>query len=112
MVDLIEISETFFSSQISYDTDVKNTIWNDSSKKIVEDLLNALTIENNWDKKTLESVFENLMNQHNLSLGKLIQPIRFVLSGLTYGPGIFDTMVLLGQEACIKRLAAGLKELN
>ena len=63
-------------------------------------------------KKTLESVFENLMNQHNLSLGKLIQPIRFVLSGLTYGPGIFDTMVLLGQEACIKRLAAGLKELN
>ena len=112
LVDLIEISETFFSSQISYDTDVKNTIWNDSSKKIVEDLLNALTIENNWDKKTLESVFENLMNQHNLSLGKLIQPIRFVLSGLTYGPGIFDTMVLLGREACIKRFAAGLKELN
>jgi len=112
LVDLIEISETFFSSQISYDTDVKDTIWNDSSKKIVEDLLNALTIENNWDKKTLESVFENLMNQHNLSLGKLIQPIRFVLSGLTYGPGIFDTMVLLGKESCIKRLAAGLKELN
>ena len=112
LVDLIEISETFFSSQISYDTDVKNTIWNDSSKKIVEDLLNALTIENDWDKKTLESVFENLINQHNLSLGKLIQPIRFVLSGLTYGPGIFDTMVLLGKEACIKRLAAGLKELN
>ncbi len=112
LIDLIEISETFFSSQISYDTDVKNTIWNDSSKKIVEDLLNALTIENDWDKKTLESVFENLMNQHNLSLGKLIQPIRFVLSGLTYGPGIFDTMVLLGKEACIKRLAAGLKELN
>ena len=52
------------------------------------------------------------MNQHNLSLGKLIQPIRFVLSGLTYGPGIFDTMVLLGREACIKRFAAGLKELN
>jgi len=112
LVDLIEISETFFSSQISYDTDVKNTIWNDSSRKIVEDLLNALTIESNWDKKTLESVFENLMNQHDLSLGKLIQPIRFVLSGLTYGPGILDTMVLLGKEACIKRLAAGLKELN
>ena len=52
------------------------------------------------------------MNQHDLSLGKLIQPIRFVLSGLTYGPGIFDTMVLLGKEACIKRLATGLKELN
>ena len=54
----------------------------------------------------------NLMNQHNLSLGKLIQPVRFVLSGLTYGPGIFDTMVLLGKEVCIKRLATGLKELN
>ncbi|GIS57715.1 MAG: hypothetical protein CM1200mP1_16530 [Candidatus Neomarinimicrobiota bacterium] len=52
-------------------------------KKIVEDLLNALTIENNWDKKTLESVFENLMNQHNLSLGKLF-PTYSICSIWTY----------------------------
>ena len=100
LIDLIESSEVFFSSQISYNTDVKNTIWNDSSRKIVDDLLNALTIENNWDKKTLESVFENLMNQHNLSLGKLIQPVRFVLSGLTYGPGILIQWFCL-EKRCV-----------
>ena len=53
LIALIESSEVFFSSQISYNTAVNNTIWNDSSRKIVDDLLNALTIEINWDKKPL-----------------------------------------------------------
>ena len=89
------------------------TVSNTGYKIYINKIIKAGAIKiNALIEDSLESVFENLMNQHNLSLGKLIQPIRFVLSGLTYGPGIFDTMVLLGKEACIKRLAAGLKELN
>ena len=112
LTDLIEISDTFFVDHIIYDMDIKNKIWNEISSQIIDDLLNAINIEENFDKQTLESVFENLMNQHDLSLGKLMQPVRFALSGLTYGPGIFDTMLLLGKDTCIKRLSEGLKELS
>ena len=112
LTDLMEISDTFFVDYIIYDMDIKNKIWNEISSQIIDDLLNAINIEENFDKQTLESIFENLMNQHDLSLGKLMQPVRFALSGLTYGPGIFDTMLLLGKDICVKRLSEGVKELS
>ena len=112
LTDLMEISDTFFIDHIVYDMDIRNKIWNEISSQIIDDLLNAINIEDNFDKQTLESIFENLMNQHNLSIGKLMQPVRFALSGLTYGPGIFDTMLLLGKDACVKRLSEGVKELS
>ena len=111
LIDLMEISNPFFIDHIEYDMDIKNKIWNETSTQIINDLLSAITIEENFDRKILEAIFENLINQHDLSLGKLMQPVRFVLSGLTYGPGIFDTMLLLGKDICIKRFSEGLKEL-
>ena len=112
LIDLMEISDTFFIDYVVYDMNIKDKIWNEVSSQIIDDLLSAISIEDNFDKQTLESIFENLMNQHDLSLGKLMQPVRFALSGLTYGPGIFDTMLLLGKDTCVKRLSESMKELS
>ena len=112
LTDLMEISDTFFIDHVVYDMGIKDKIWNEVSSQIIDDLLSAINIEDNFDKQTLESIFENLMNQHDLSLGKLMQPVRFALSGLTYGPGIFDTMLLLGKDTCVKRLSESIKELS
>ena len=112
LTDLMEISDTFFIDHVVYDMGIKDKIWNEVSSQIIDDLLSAINIEDNFDKQTLESIFENLMNQHDLSLGKLMQPVRFALSGLTYGPGIFDTMLLLGKDVCVKRLSESVKELS
>jgi len=112
LIDLMEISDTFFIDHVVYDMNIKDKIWNEVSSQIIDDLLSAISIEDNFDKQTLESIFENLMNQHDLSLGKLMQPVRFALSGLTYGPGIFDTMLLLGKDTCVKRLSESMKELS
>ena len=112
LTDLMEISDTFFIDHVVYDMGIKDKIWNEVSSQIIDDLLSAINIEDNFDKQTLESIFENLMNQHDLSLGKLMQPVRFALSGLTYGPGIFDTMLLLGKDTCVKRLSESMKELS
>ena len=112
LTDLMEISDTFFIDHVVYDMGIKDKVWNEVSSQIIDDLLSAINIEDNFDKQTLESIFENLMNQHDLSLGKLMQPVRFALSGLTYGPGIFDTMLLLGKDTCVKRLSESIKELS
>ena len=103
--DLIEISDVFFKKSISYDEEMSKKILDDSSIQIVADLHEALNIEENWRKDALESIFDNLMTQHELGLGKLIKPVRFALTGLGYGPGIFDMMILLGKDRCLNRLS-------
>jgi glutamyl-tRNA synthetase len=84
-------------------------ILDDSSIQIITDLHEALNIEDNWRKDTLESIFDNLMTQHELGLGKLIKPVRFALTGLGYGPGIFDMIILLGKDRCLNRLSKAVK---
>ena len=108
----MEISDTFFIDHIVYDMGIKDKIWNEVSSQIIDYLLSAINIEDNFYKQTLESIFENIMNQHDLSLVKLMQTVRFALSGLTYGPCIFDTMLLLGKDTCVKRLSESMKELS
>tara|TARA_B100000809_G_C15094580_1_gene514517 strand:+ start:48 stop:1454 length:1407 start_codon:yes stop_codon:yes gene_type:complete len=107
--DLIEISDVFFKKSISYDEEMSKKILDDSSIQIVADLHEALNIEENWRKDALESIFDNLMTQHELGLGKLIKPVRFALTGLGYGPGIFDMMILLGKDRCLNRLSEAVK---
>ena len=43
-------------------------------------------------------------SQHDVQIGKVMKPIRIALTGIPYGPGIFDLILLLGKEMCLKRL--------
>ena len=104
--DLIEISDVFFKENIVYDKEMSQNILDSNALKIIEDLHQALSSEDNWKRDVLESIFDNLMTQHELGLGKLIKPIRFSLTGLGYGPGIFDMMILLGKSRCLNRLSS------
>ena len=104
--DLIEISDVFFKKNIVYDKEMSQNILDSNAVKIIEDLHQALSSEDNWKRDVLESIFDNLMTQHELGLGKLIKPIRFALTGLGYGPGIFDMMILLGKNRCLNRLSS------
>ena len=107
--DIIEVSDVFFKEDISHDEEMSKKILDDSSIQIITDLHEALNIEDNWRKDTLESIFDNLMTQHELGLGKLIKPVRFALTGLGYGPGIFDMIILLGKDRCLNRLSKAVK---
>ena len=47
-----------------------------------------------------------------MKLGKLAQPLRAALTGRTTSPGIFDVLVLLGQDESLARIADQMVEPN
>ncbi len=50
-----------------------------------------------WNRSEIELIFDNLMAQHDVQIGKVMKPIRVALTGITFGPGIFDLILLLGK---------------
>ena len=54
----------------------------------------------------LEKVFNALVTEKGLKLGKLAQPVRVALTGGTVSPGIFDVLEVMGKEKTIKRIEA------
>lgn len=67
----------------------------------LRDQLAALTA---FDEKALEGVFVQVMEQFEIKLGKIAQPVRVALTGATVSPGIFEIMAVLGRERVVARL--------
>ncbi|MGB3730082.1 MAG: glutamate--tRNA ligase, partial [Thermodesulfobacteriota bacterium] len=52
----------------------------------------------------MHKVFDQVMEERELKLGKIAQPVRVALTGGTVSPGIFEVMDILGKGEVLKRL--------
>tara|TARA_B100000965_G_scaffold177106_1_gene147745 strand:- start:450 stop:1862 length:1413 start_codon:yes stop_codon:yes gene_type:complete len=104
LIDIIDISDIFLINEVNYSDEFKSIMSDQNGTMIIKDFLNAVKIEESWDKQTVEKVFEQIMNQHDIGLGKVMKPLRIAISGISYGPGIFDMMILLGKDLTINRI--------
>lgn len=69
----------------------------------------ALALESlpEWSIAALEATFNQVLQNFNLPMGNLAQPVRVALTGSGASPGIFETLHMLGQEKSLHRLRAG-----
>lgn len=75
----------------------------DKSKEF-EKLAQQLSLLEKFDLKTTEDAFRNVVGALNIKAGELVHPVRVALTGKAVGPGLFDTMVVLGKDKTIQRL--------
>ena len=102
--EVATMSELFFADKIDYDPDLLSKTFNNESIEIIKDFHAALNAVEDWSRVELENIFENIMEQHEVAIGKVMKPIRVALSGIPFGPGIFDLILLLGKDVCLRRL--------
>lgn len=74
-------------------------------KKELSLLKDRLSGLNDFNIKTTEEVFRALVEELGIKAGDLVHPVRVALTGKEVGPGLFDTMAILGKEKTIQRLA-------
>jgi glutamyl-tRNA synthetase len=67
-------------------------------------LRRSLAAIGRWNAEAVEAATRGLAQEEQIALGKIAQPLRAALSGATVSPGIFDVMVVLGQEETLGRL--------
>ena len=110
LADLIDQSQYFFSSPKSFDSTQLKKIWKqDTSEKIIE-LKNVLNSINSWAANELESNFKSFTDQKGIGIGKVMQPMRFLICGSLQGPSLFDLMELIGKEESLKRINYAINE--
>ncbi len=76
-----------------------------AARAILDQTYQRLTSENGWTSEGLEATLKGLGEELGVGLGKLAQPLRAALTGQTTSPGIFDVLVLLGQDESLARIA-------
>jgi glutamyl-tRNA synthetase len=61
-----------------------------------------------WSEAALEAHVNAWCEHAGVKLGKVAQPVRVALSGQKTGPGLFQTLSILGRENSLRRLRAAL----
>jgi glutamyl-tRNA synthetase len=111
--DIVRQAAPYFAGDIEYDQDAVAKQWKDraATLSLLSSVRDALAAAPSWEAATLEAELRGLADRHGIGGGKLFQPLRVALTGLTVSPGIFDVLVMQGRDRAIYRLERAIEYL-
>ena len=74
------------------------------SKNIIKDFLDGYEKIIKINKENIEEIVKELIDKHKTNFKGVGQPLRIVLTGSRFGPGIYNIILSLEKDAVIKRL--------
>ena len=76
----------------------------EKAKKVIYDFKNQFEKIDQPSRENLEPLINGLIKSHNTNFKGVGQPLRIVLTGSKFGPGIYDIIVSLGKKEVQERL--------
>jgi len=74
------------------------------AKKIISEFANKISELEKLNKESLEPIVNDLIKINETNFKGVGQPLRIALTGLKFGPGVYDIIISLGKNEIIKRL--------
>lgn len=114
ITDFVDFARYFFlrPDPAAYEEKYKQKHWNPQAKENLTNLLPAFRESSDWSHTSLEAIVRSYAEQHGLSAGKLIHPIRLVVTGVGMGPGLFELLEVIGKEESTARMEHALSTLE
>jgi len=110
--DLWSHSAFFFIRPENPDLNVISGKWNNSKTLFFEELIAVFEKTSPWDAASLEHECKFLSAANEQKPGDVLLPLRIMLVGGKFGPGVFDIATLLGKVETIKRIQLSLSRLS
>lgn len=112
LAEICQMSTYFYTDSIEYDeAAVKKHL-----RPVVLEPLTALYERLNavelWEKEHLQECINDISAQFDINMGKIAQPLRVAVTGSGMSPPIDMTLMLLGKEKVLTRLAYALEQLK
>jgi glutamyl-tRNA synthetase len=103
-MELLSVGQYFFDLPSRYDEKVLRKKWNEEVSNHMNQFIDGL-VDSNYSKAAqIEEHLNNYAEQNEISKGKLMQPLRWVVSGQAGGPPIFDMLELIGIDEIKRRM--------
>jgi glutamyl-tRNA synthetase len=98
-----------FTKSFAVDADSVAKITDDGSKAILTRSVKELETVSVWNHENIEAVLRaSLIEEMALKPRIAFTALRIATTGSTISPPLFESMELLGKEACLLRINAGL----
>lgn len=108
--DIIPQTRYFFTDDYEYDPKAVKKWWGSSDEKkqktheILTNLGQILDDISTFDLETVESAVWQYTDENDIKRVAAMQAMRIALTGLSFGPSLFDIVVLLGKDEVLQRI--------
>jgi glutamyl-tRNA synthetase len=104
--NIVRQAGPYFVDHIEYDPEAVSKNWKDRSDaaETLRRVQAALQSIPEWEPAALESALRGLAESMGIAAGKIFQPLRVALTGLTVSPGIFEVLMTMGRDLALERI--------
>jgi glutamyl-tRNA synthetase len=102
--EFVQQAGFFFQAPATIDLDAIKPKWTPAKTNFFDLLIGQLEQAPTWEAAPLEAQFKEMAAAANIKPGELLLPLRIMLVGGKFGPGVFDIATLLGKEETISRI--------
>ena len=102
--DFVQQGSFFFQSPSNIDVAAIKPKWDAQKNMFFTELIRAWELSTLWESHDLEKEFKELAAANQLKTGDLMLPLRIMLVGGKFGPGVFDIAALIGKKETVKRI--------
>ena len=102
--DFWEQASFFFQTPDTYDEAAVKPKWTAEKAAFYQNLSNKFSTLFAWESTILEETFKTEAEAAGIKVGELMLPLRVMLVGGKFGPGVFDIAALLGKDETLKRI--------
>jgi len=111
LTDFRDQGHFFFESPATIDIAAIREKWSDSSSLFFNTWIALLGQVEQWTDAAVEESFNGLVAEQGIKKGAVMLPLRIMLVGGKYGPGVFHIAGIIGREETIRRIRYGLEQL-
>ncbi len=90
----------------------KRLVKPEDASHLLSEFAQVLSAVDDFSAEHLEVVMNDWIEAQQIKIGQIIHALRVALTGQSAGFGMFDTMAILGRQACLDRIDAALQRLQ
>ena len=75
-----------------------------ATARLLKDLVEKMEGIQVFNVESLEKVYNEFSEEAKIQPGQIIHPTRLAISGISFGPGLFELMAVLGNEIVVRRI--------
>jgi len=104
LVEMASAAAFYFTDTVVYDEKGAEKFLCPAALAPLQQLLEGLENLAETDDKSLQNLFQQVMERAGLKLGQIAQPVRVALTGGTVSPGVFEMIQVLGKDKVLERI--------
>lgn len=112
LLETVELSSFFFQQELEYPASLFPHLPQDKAVLALQKAKQKIEALEDYSEASLENTLRSLAEELGLTTGNYFGLLRIAATCRIAAPPLFQTMVVLGKERCLKRLDAALKKLE